>query len=178
MLLSLSVLPFFLFLYSIPSNRALWKCNFMVVHSELFFLLFFFIFFKKRVAKIPYLWYSIARRWEINISFQNLISGSVGIGRRARLRILWVYSRVGSSPIFRIQPLGSLVNPDFLVFIGLFYFKSKTSMYHLLFPHTSKEIKETYYRNIDRSGVVYLSLRAAITPYRRRQPPDQKIKFS
>ena len=29
--------------------------------------------------------------------------GSVGIGRRARLRILWQLCRVGSSPIFRIQ---------------------------------------------------------------------------
>ena len=28
--------------------------------------------------------------------------GSVGIGRRARLRILWQQCRVGSSPIFRI----------------------------------------------------------------------------
>ena len=30
------------------------------------------------------------------------ICGSVGIGRRARLRILWWIHRVGSSPIFRI----------------------------------------------------------------------------
>ena len=29
--------------------------------------------------------------------------GSVGIGRRARLRILWQQCRVGSSPIFRIK---------------------------------------------------------------------------
>ena len=31
--------------------------------------------------------------------------GSVGIGRRARLRILWQQCRVGSSPIFRIELL-------------------------------------------------------------------------
>ena len=29
------------------------------------------------------------------------VCGSAGIGRQARLRILWVYSRVGSSPISR-----------------------------------------------------------------------------
>ena len=29
--------------------------------------------------------------------------GSVGTGRRARLRILWQQCRVGSSPIFRIE---------------------------------------------------------------------------
>ena len=29
--------------------------------------------------------------------------GSAGIGRQARLRILWVYARVGSSPISRID---------------------------------------------------------------------------
>ncbi len=28
--------------------------------------------------------------------------GSAGIGRQARLRILWLYDRVGSSPIFRM----------------------------------------------------------------------------
>ena len=28
--------------------------------------------------------------------------GSAGIGRQARLRILWLYDRVGSSPISRI----------------------------------------------------------------------------
>ncbi len=32
-----------------------------------------------------------------------MVRGSVGIGRRARLRILWPLGRVGSSPIFRIQ---------------------------------------------------------------------------
>ena len=32
--------------------------------------------------------------------------GSAGIGRQARLRILWVYARVGSSPISRIQRKG------------------------------------------------------------------------
>ena len=32
------------------------------------------------------------------------IRGSVGTGRRARLRILWWLHRVGSSPIFRIKP--------------------------------------------------------------------------
>ena len=32
--------------------------------------------------------------------------GSVGIGRRARLRILWQQCRVGSSPIFRIRLSG------------------------------------------------------------------------
>ena len=31
------------------------------------------------------------------------IRGSVGTGRRARLRILWWLHRVGSSPIFRTQ---------------------------------------------------------------------------
>ena len=31
------------------------------------------------------------------------IRGSVGTGRRARLRILWWLHRVGSSPIFRIR---------------------------------------------------------------------------
>ena len=29
--------------------------------------------------------------------------GSAGIGRQARLRILWLYDRVGSSPISRIN---------------------------------------------------------------------------
>ena len=29
--------------------------------------------------------------------------GSAGIGRQARLRILWLYDRVGSSPISRIR---------------------------------------------------------------------------
>ena len=37
---------------------------------------------------------------------KTMVSGSVGIGRRARLRILWVYSRVGSSPIFRTKSSG------------------------------------------------------------------------
>ena len=32
-----------------------------------------------------------------------IICGSVGTGRRARLRILWWLHRVGSSPIFRIH---------------------------------------------------------------------------
>ena len=39
-------------------------------------------------------------------SMTSMVSGSVGIGRRARLRILWVYSRVGSSPIFRTKDSG------------------------------------------------------------------------
>ena len=34
------------------------------------------------------------------------VGGSVGIGRRARLRILWEQSRVGSSPIFRTTYYG------------------------------------------------------------------------
>ena len=33
----------------------------------------------------------------------SMVCGSVGIGRRARLRILWPLGRVGSSPIFRIR---------------------------------------------------------------------------
>ena len=38
----------------------------------------------------------------VNISFVQCICGSVGTGRRARLRILWQQCRVGSSPIFRM----------------------------------------------------------------------------
>ena len=37
------------------------------------------------------------------------VRGSVGIGRRARLRILWPLGRVGSSPIFRIQRVWALL---------------------------------------------------------------------
>ena len=33
---------------------------------------------------------------------RNAVCGSVGTGRRARLRILWQQCRVGSSPIFRM----------------------------------------------------------------------------
>ena len=36
-------------------------------------------------------------KWGILLS----VRGSAGIGRQARLRILWVYARVGSSPISR-----------------------------------------------------------------------------
>ena len=42
--------------------------------------------------------------------------GSVGTGRRARLRILWHSCRVGSSPIFRIQW-------EALSFQGFFHFQ-------------------------------------------------------
>ena len=35
-------------------------------------------------------------------SDDDAVCGSVGTGRRARLRILWQQCRVGSSPIFRI----------------------------------------------------------------------------
>ena len=43
-----------------------------------------------------------------------IICGSVGTGRRARLRILWWVHRVGSSPIFRSQ-VGNRNVPDFFV---------------------------------------------------------------
>ena len=38
------------------------------------------------------------------------IRGSVGTGRRARLRILWWLHRVGSSPIFRTKGAVALTN--------------------------------------------------------------------
>ena len=43
-------------------------------------------------------WYhlKVVERW------RHKECGSVGTGRRARLRILWQQCRVGSSPIFRI----------------------------------------------------------------------------
>ena len=36
--------------------------------------------------------------------------GSVGTGRRARLRILWWVHRVGSSPIFRIKERAEMLS--------------------------------------------------------------------
>ena len=42
--------------------------------------------------------------------------GSVGTGRRARLRILWWVHRVGSSPIFRSQ-VGNRNVPDLFLSI-------------------------------------------------------------
>ena len=46
--------------------------------------------------------------------------GSVGIGRRARLRILWQLCRVGSSPIFRIVKKKDSNEKSF----GSFFFRS------------------------------------------------------
>ena len=66
------------------------------------------------------------------MTFQNICSiiifgrnkkvfcGSVGTGRRARLRILWHSCRVGSSPIFRSGITISLVESRFIV---IFVFK-------------------------------------------------------
>ena len=48
--------------------------------------------------------------------------GSVGTGRRARLRILWWVHRVGSSPIFRSQ-IGNRNVSDLF-----YYLKGKTSL--------------------------------------------------
>ena len=39
-----------------------------------------------------------------------IIRGSVGTGRRARLRILWWVHRVGSSPIFRIKERAEMLS--------------------------------------------------------------------
>ena len=39
-----------------------------------------------------------------------IICGSVGTGRRARLRILWWVHRVGSSPIFRIKERAEMLS--------------------------------------------------------------------
>ena len=43
---------------------------------------------------------------EKSMLYYHSCCGSAGIGRQARLRILWVYARVGSSPISRIQKKG------------------------------------------------------------------------
>ena len=43
------------------------------------------------------------------------VCGSVGTGRRARLRILWWIHRVGSSPIFRIKRPETFVSGLFLL---------------------------------------------------------------
>ena len=40
---------------------------------------------------------------EKSMLYYHSCCGSAGIGRQARLRILWVYARVGSSPISRID---------------------------------------------------------------------------
>ena len=40
---------------------------------------------------------------EKTVLYYNTCCGSAGIGRQARLRILWVYARVGSSPISRSE---------------------------------------------------------------------------
>ena len=50
------------------------------------------------------------------------VRGSVGTGRRARLRILWWVHRVGSSPIFRSQ-IGNRNVSDLF-----YYLKGKTSL--------------------------------------------------
>ena len=50
---------------------------------------------EKMIDKPMAKWYSV-------LVGDLLICGSVGTGRRARLRILWQQCRVGSSPIFRI----------------------------------------------------------------------------
>ena len=42
-----------------------------------------------------------------------MVCGSVGIGRRARLRILWWSHRVGSSPIFRIRGYGLCIKNSY-----------------------------------------------------------------
>ena len=51
--------------------------------------------------------------------------GRAGIGRQARLRILWLQGRVGSSPIFRIQDECDKQNRN-VVFITLFLFYENT----------------------------------------------------
>ena len=45
---------------------------------------------------------------EKSMLYYHSCCGSAGIGRQARLRILWVYARVGSSPISRILEKGIL----------------------------------------------------------------------
>ncbi len=55
------------------------------------------------------------------------VRGSVGTGRRARLRILWHSCRVGSSPIFR-RHTGERVLPSAgFFFYPFFYFSSRKS---------------------------------------------------
>ena len=57
---------------------------------------------------------SLVRNTENNKK-QNTKCGSAGIGRQARLRILCMYLRVGSSPIFRSN-LRQVEQPAFFVF--------------------------------------------------------------
>lgn len=67
--------------------------------------------------------------------------GSAGIGRQARLRILWVYARVGSSPISRSKDkkLKYLISQVFQLFLCLesnFQLISSTPLFSL-FPQRS-----------------------------------------
>ena len=54
--------------------------------------------------------------------------GSAGTGRQARLRILWVYARVGSSPISRIKSVVYLGFPGdaaLFLFASILFFIDK-----------------------------------------------------
>ena len=58
----------------------------------------------------------------MHIDIISIACGSVGIGRRARLRILWWLHRVGSSPIFRIFK-GSSIWMDLFCIKGEYEFE-------------------------------------------------------
>ena len=58
---------------------------------------------------------------EKSMLYYHSCCGSAGIGRQARLRILWVYARVGSSPISRILEKGIL--PSRVPFLFLIDFR-------------------------------------------------------
>ena len=72
-----------------------------------------------------------------------MVRGSVGIGRRARLRILWVYSRVGSSPIFRTTVSRS---DDLLFFRSQSGSVGKSPLDLFLFHLTPSSADEPLYR--------------------------------
>lgn len=71
-----------------------------------------------------------------NISRENRICGSAGIGRQARLRILCWLQRVGSSPIFRSDYEYDKYSRN-AVFIVFFVLAQKNHVTHAAAPDAS-----------------------------------------
>ena len=100
--------------------------------------------------------------------------GSAGIGRQARLRILWVYARVGSSPISRIkwtEPFfGQVYRKDGSVFCNPFGNKGLAVIDVLVSCKKSSKYRKVKIRDstlLNRLCRTHLHQHASFVPHKR-----------